>query len=102
MIAKKVGVLKYFDDLIRNGDEIYEAEAREARAAVAKLIEAAERANKLINLLTVRQVIEAGDEAIEASGLNQWCLNEGLAEGRESIGFWLLGAALARVQGGAA
>jgi len=34
----------------------------------------------LLRLLTVRQVIDAGDEAINACGLNPWCLNEGRAE----------------------
>lgn len=32
---------------------------------------------------TVRQIIEAGDRAIDAAGLNPWGMNEGLAEGSE-------------------
>lgn len=69
----------------------------EVHDAVAELIDAAERANKLIGLLTVRQVIEGGDEAIDAAGLNPWCINEGLADGSEAIGFWRLGHALAAI-----
>jgi hypothetical protein len=46
------------------------------------------RANTLIQTLTVRQVIEAGDAAIDAAGLNPWCMNEGAADGSESIGWW--------------
>ena len=39
----------------------------------------------LLSRLTVRDIIEAGDEAIEAAGLNPWCINEGLAMGHERI-----------------
>lgn len=50
-----------------------------------EVVEALQRAQTLIGLLTVRQVIDAGDEAIDAAGLNPWCLNEGLATGDERI-----------------
>jgi hypothetical protein len=72
---------------------------RTARAAVAELIEAAKRADKLIRLLTVRQVIEAGDEYIEAAGLNPYCMNEGLAEGGDRVRLMCLEFALANVGG---
>lgn len=39
---------------------------------------------------TVRQVIEAGNDAIEASGLNPWCMNEGRADGTEEVTLWWL------------
>jgi hypothetical protein len=39
---------------------------------------------------TVRQVIEAGDKAIGAAGLNPWCMNEGRADGTETISLWWL------------
>jgi hypothetical protein len=39
---------------------------------------------------TVRQVIEAGDKAIDAAGLNPWCMNEGCADGTETISLWWL------------
>ena len=39
---------------------------------------------------TVRQIIEAGDRAIDAAGLNPWCMNEGLAEGNERHTPWQL------------
>lgn len=65
---------------------------------IAELIAAAKRADVLVRLLTVRQVIEAGDEAIDAAGLNPYCMNEGLAEGHERIGFWHLSSALAALE----
>lgn len=45
-----------------------------------------ERLSVLASLLTVRQVIEAGDRYIEAAGLNPWCINEGQATGDERLG----------------
>lgn len=43
---------------------------------------------KLLSLLTVRQVIEAGPEYIEAAGLNPWCIAEGRATGDEPAVAW--------------
>jgi hypothetical protein len=43
---------------------------------------------------TVRGVFEAGDKAIDAAGLNPWCINEGLASGDEEIDTWFIDAAL--------
>jgi hypothetical protein len=79
--------------------ERIEADLVAARAAVDELIEAAKRADKLIRLLTVRQVIEAGDEYIEAAGLNPYCMNEGLAEGGDRVRLMCLEFALANVGG---
>ena len=39
---------------------------------------------------TVRQIIEAGNRAIDAAGLNPWCMNEGRAEGDEHHTPWQL------------
>lgn len=39
---------------------------------------------------TVRQIIEAGDRAIDAAGLNPWAMNEGLATGDERHVPWML------------
>lgn len=52
------------------------------------LIKEVERLAILARLVTVRQVIEAGDEAIDAAGLNPWCMNEGLATGDERVYPW--------------
>jgi hypothetical protein len=60
----------------------------------AELIAALRRALPLIRLLTVRQVIEAGDEAIDAAGLNPWCINEGRATGDEFISGWWIESAI--------
>lgn len=57
-------------------------------AVSAELAEARkdlDRAGILVRLVTVRQVIDAGDRAINAAGLNPWCMNEGLADGGERI-----------------
>jgi len=59
------------------------------------MLRALERAEVLVRLLTVRQVIEAGDDAIDAAGLSPWCMNEGLADGTESIAAHFIGAAIA-------
>lgn len=48
------------------------------------------RAKTLLHALTIRGIFEAGDEAIEASGINPWCINEGLAEGNERFDPWVL------------
>ena len=56
---------------------------------------ALERALRALRLLsecppTVRRIINAGDSAIEASGLNPWCMNEGAADGSEShLPWWI-------------
>lgn len=68
-------------------------------AAAPALAEALEKALPLLRLLTVRQVIEAGDEAIDAAGLNPWAINEGLATGDEPIGVWKFADALASAKG---
>lgn len=34
---------------------------------------------------SIKEVLRAGDTAINASGLNPWCCNEGLAEGHEKV-----------------
>lgn len=41
---------------------------------------ALERANVLLRLLTVGQILQGGEDAIEASGINPWCVNEGRAD----------------------
>jgi hypothetical protein len=68
-----------------------------AKALVAErdaLRKALERAQVLVGLVTVRQAIHAGDEAIEAAGLNPYAMNEGQATGDEHASTWWLRAAL--------
>lgn len=55
------------------------------RASVSTLCDAMESMLPLIRLLTVRQVIQAGDDVINAVGLNPWCISEGLATGDEFV-----------------
>ena len=69
-------------------------------AASPALAEALERALPLLRLLTVRQVIQTGDEAINAAGLNPWAINEGLATGGEPISIWWAEAALSLAKNG--
>ena len=58
-------------------------------ADLAERLEAISDLLPLLELLTVRQVIEAGEPYITAAGLNPWCINEGLATGDErAIGQW--------------
>lgn len=47
-----------------------------------------DRLMTLARLVTVRQAIEAGDDAIAAAGLNPWCMSEGLATGDERVHLW--------------
>lgn len=42
----------------------------------------------LVNLVTVGQVIDAGDKAIEAAGLNPYALNEGRCDRKDRIFDW--------------
>ena len=52
----------------------------------------------LLRQLTIKQVIEAGDVAIDAAGLNPWCLKEGLAEGTEpAVSEWRINEAVATI-----
>lgn len=70
------------------------AEIERLREENESLRRAVARARPLVALLTVRQVIEAGGEALEASGLNPWCVNEGLAQGGERLDPWWLDAGI--------
>jgi len=53
-------------------------ECKNLRIEIAKL-------KVLANLVTIRQVFDAGDDAITASGLSPWCINEGQAAGDETL-----------------
>lgn len=57
---------------------------------VIELEEALDRCAKLASIVTVKQCIEAGDEYINAAGLNPYCMNEGLAEGDEKISIYFV------------
>lgn len=59
-----------------------------ARDEIERLSAIMERARPLVALVTVRMAIHGGDETIAASGLNPWCMNEGLATGDEGISTW--------------
>ena len=74
---------------------IYEARLAEDAKVRAQLVDELKKAQILLRLLTVQQVIESGGPFIEASGLNPWCLNEGLSTGNERLSTWQIDAALA-------
>lgn len=63
-------------------------------AEVERLRAALERTIALAELVTIKQVIDAGDEVIEAAGLNPWCIAEGLADGSEPVSLWWAYSAL--------
>lgn len=69
------------------------------RAQVTHALTALRRASHLVPLVTVRQVIESGDDAIDAAGLNPYCMNEGLADGHERICCWWLEDAIGDLEG---
>lgn len=64
------------------------------RAVVEELVRAAKRLQVLAELVTIKQVMDSGHPAIEAAGLNPWCVNEGLATGNETLSLWRFKAAI--------
>jgi hypothetical protein len=46
---------------------------------------------------SIRAVVEAGDAAIDAAGINPWTLNEGTSAGDEACVPWFMGEAKAAV-----
>jgi hypothetical protein len=64
------------------------------------LLDACKRLQRLASLLTVRQVIEAGEEAIEAAGHNPWFMNEGLATGDERVSMCFAEVAIQKAEEG--
>ena len=65
-----------------------------------ELLAACEKLAELASLLTVRQVIEMGDPYIDIAGLNPWCINEGLATGKERLGIPLFAESAIEKAGG--
>lgn len=70
------------------------SECNRLRTENKRLRAALKRAEVLVGLVTVRQAIHAGNDAIEAAGLNPWAMNEGLATGDERVSTWWLSDAL--------
>ena len=46
---------------------------------------------------TIREVVRAGDKAINAAGLNPYCMNEG-ANGSDIVDLWWLPSLLLRIE----
>jgi hypothetical protein len=65
--------------------EVHQKTRGPAMTPTRALIEAAERAKLLLRGLTVSEVMGRGTDAINAVGLNPWCVNEGRASGQELI-----------------
>lgn len=65
----------------------YEAQLLTALCADpnAALLETCKRLYDIVYFLSVREVLELGDDAIAASGLNSYVINEELADGTERI-----------------
>ncbi len=68
-------------------------------AAAPELLQELKRLRELVSLLTVRQIINAGDKYIEWAGINQWCMSEGLADGDELYSDWRADAVIAKAEG---
>lgn len=49
------------------------------------LVAALKRAKAVMKPKTIREIIQSGDDCISASGLNPYCMNEGLASGDEDF-----------------
>jgi hypothetical protein len=67
-------------------------------ASAPELLEALKRVVVLAELVTIRQIIQAGDDAIKAAGLNPWCINEGLATGDETHSVLFAHAAIIKAE----
>lgn len=80
---------------------VYRRSVPAPEPAPREAIEALERLEKVLPLfgaLTVRDVLNAGDAAIDAAGLNPWCVNEGRATGDEPLSLWWLDDAIATIR----
>lgn len=73
------------EKLYPNFSDVRQEELDSLRASVSTLCDAMESMLPLIRMLTVRQVVQAGDDAINAVGLHPWCIAEGLATGDEPV-----------------
>lgn len=58
---------------------------RKAAKEIERLRAALEIMTQLHPTTTMRDVFDAGDKAIEAFGLNPWCLNEGRASEDDEV-----------------
>ena len=63
-----------------------------------ELLEALKRAEHLVRLLTVEQVMQAGNAAVDASGLHPFALNEGRADKGDRLSTYWLSAAIAKAE----
>lgn len=68
--------------------ELWEHDRDAVVAIMREMRDVLKRSRVLLGTVTVRQIIEAGDDAIEAAGLNPWCINEGRASGDERFDSW--------------
>lgn len=70
------------------------AALRHAAERERELVHALERCRVLKHSITIREVLQRGDDAIEAAGLDPWCINEGLADGSETLDLSFIDRAL--------
>lgn len=69
-------------------------------AASPDLLKALKVAAQLLQTVTIRQVFELGTDAVNAVGLNPWCMNEGRASGDETISLDFIHDAIAKAEEG--
>ena len=55
-----------------------------------EVIAVLKRAKILIEIISVKQVLESDNDIIFASGINPWCVNEGTATGYEKISTYFI------------
>lgn len=66
---------------------------------MGKIADKLEELKPLLRMITIKQVIEKGDKAIDACGLNPWCLKEGLAEGHEpALSSWKIDSLIEEIK----
>ena len=69
------------------------AGASPPKASIPDACETIERILPMLELVTIRQAIEAGYEVVDACGINPWCIREGRAEGDEpALSWWRVDA----------
>lgn len=66
---------------------------------MGKIADDLEALRPLLKMITIRQVIDRGDKAIDACGLNPYCINEGRASGHESaLSDWKIDHMIAQIR----
>lgn len=62
------------------------------------ILDVLRRAKVLVGLVGIGAILDAGDAAIDASGLNPWCVNEGRATREDKTSTWWIDGAIEKAE----